>query len=225
MTQSFDVFFDLRLNKSVSKQSWGWWFETPPSSLWYHCNELIKSKTKPWWRHDVETLSVLLAFSARNPVITGGSPYKGSAMQNFDGYFIASRNKSLNRRPSCPRLLNALMPMWRHCNMILNLPHCSTLSTAIDCGTGLLLIWPGYQNFVCAWSETESTNNGNSPRESSLCPHANVMVVHPCKMQKSNCCQRIVDPNQRLFHLFQSKGNIDAIRVVFHWSKVIRHST
>ena len=23
-----DVFFDLRLNKPLSKQSWGWWFET-----------------------------------------------------------------------------------------------------------------------------------------------------------------------------------------------------
>ena len=27
--QSFDVFFDLRLNKRLSKQSWDWWFETP----------------------------------------------------------------------------------------------------------------------------------------------------------------------------------------------------
>ena len=28
VTQSFDVFFDLRLNKLLSKQWWGWWFET-----------------------------------------------------------------------------------------------------------------------------------------------------------------------------------------------------
>ena len=28
VTRSFDVFFDLRLNKRLSKQSWGWWFET-----------------------------------------------------------------------------------------------------------------------------------------------------------------------------------------------------
>ena len=27
--RSFDVFFDLRLNKRSSKQPWGWWFETP----------------------------------------------------------------------------------------------------------------------------------------------------------------------------------------------------
>ena len=26
---SFDVFFDLHLNKRLNKQSWGWWFETP----------------------------------------------------------------------------------------------------------------------------------------------------------------------------------------------------
>ena len=29
VTQSLDVFVDLRLNKRLSKQSWGWWFETP----------------------------------------------------------------------------------------------------------------------------------------------------------------------------------------------------
>ena len=28
VTRSFDVFFDLRLNKRLSKQSWSWWFET-----------------------------------------------------------------------------------------------------------------------------------------------------------------------------------------------------
>ena len=37
VTRSFDVFFDLCLNKRLSKQSWGWWFETPSCSLWRHC--------------------------------------------------------------------------------------------------------------------------------------------------------------------------------------------
>ena len=40
VTRSFDVFFDLRLNKRLSKQSWGWWLETPSPSLWSHCNVL-----------------------------------------------------------------------------------------------------------------------------------------------------------------------------------------
>ena len=38
VTRSVDVFFDLCLNKRLSKQSWGWWFETPSRSLWCHCN-------------------------------------------------------------------------------------------------------------------------------------------------------------------------------------------
>ena len=38
VTRSFDVFFDLRLNKRLSKQSWGWWFETLSCPLWRHCN-------------------------------------------------------------------------------------------------------------------------------------------------------------------------------------------
>ena len=39
VTRSFDVFFDLCLNKPVCKQSWGWWFETPAHSLWRHYND------------------------------------------------------------------------------------------------------------------------------------------------------------------------------------------
>ena len=38
VTRSFDVFFDLRLNKRLSKQPGGWWFETLSWSLWRQCN-------------------------------------------------------------------------------------------------------------------------------------------------------------------------------------------
>ena len=33
------VFFICALNKRLSKQPWGWWFETPSLSSWRHCNE------------------------------------------------------------------------------------------------------------------------------------------------------------------------------------------
>ena len=39
--RSFDVFFDLHLNKWLSKQSWGWWFEMPSCPLWRHCDDKI----------------------------------------------------------------------------------------------------------------------------------------------------------------------------------------
>ena len=38
VTRSFDVFLDLRLNERLSKQSRGWWFETPSRPLWRHSN-------------------------------------------------------------------------------------------------------------------------------------------------------------------------------------------
>ena len=41
VTRSFDVYFDLRLNKRLSKQPWGWSFETLSWSLWRQCNETI----------------------------------------------------------------------------------------------------------------------------------------------------------------------------------------
>ena len=39
VTRSFDVYFDLRPNERLSKQSWGWWFETLSRSLWRHRND------------------------------------------------------------------------------------------------------------------------------------------------------------------------------------------
>ena len=44
VTRSFDVFFDLCLNKRLSKQSWGWWFETLSRPLWRHCNGIMKCR-------------------------------------------------------------------------------------------------------------------------------------------------------------------------------------
>ena len=38
VTRSFDVYFDLRPKERLSKQWWGWWFETLSRSLWRHRN-------------------------------------------------------------------------------------------------------------------------------------------------------------------------------------------
>ena len=45
MTRSSNVFFDLRLNKQLSKQRRRRWIETPSRSLWRHCNV-----TRTWTR-------------------------------------------------------------------------------------------------------------------------------------------------------------------------------
>ena len=41
VTRSFDVCFDLRLNKRLITQSRRRWFETPWRSLWRHCNAML----------------------------------------------------------------------------------------------------------------------------------------------------------------------------------------
>ena len=57
-TLSFDVFFDLRLTKWLSKQWWRWWFETPTRSLWRHCNgnQVVRYNTS---QQNKELISVL----------------------------------------------------------------------------------------------------------------------------------------------------------------------
>ena len=54
VTRSFDIFFDVHPNKRLSKQWWGWWFETPSCPLWRHRNERIEPIPTKWvpraWR-------------------------------------------------------------------------------------------------------------------------------------------------------------------------------
>ena len=45
VTRSFDVFFELRLNKRLSKQLWGWWIETQSLPLWRQCTDYAKLLT------------------------------------------------------------------------------------------------------------------------------------------------------------------------------------
>ena len=44
VTWSCDVFFDLCLNKQLSKQWWGWWFETLSYPFWRHRNVVCPSQ-------------------------------------------------------------------------------------------------------------------------------------------------------------------------------------
>ena len=38
VTRSVDASCDLHMNERLSKQPWGWWFETPSRPLWRHSN-------------------------------------------------------------------------------------------------------------------------------------------------------------------------------------------
>ena len=69
-------FFYLRLNKRLSKQSWGWWFETPSRPSWHHCNVsyLLTSK-------DEQQICIRLHIKAVHWYVQGvaaGCPHSGT---------------------------------------------------------------------------------------------------------------------------------------------------
>ena len=63
VTRSFDVFFDLRLSKRLSKQSWGLWFDRPSRSLWRHCNEIPSiSSTAASPSNEIQSLTNMIGY-------------------------------------------------------------------------------------------------------------------------------------------------------------------
>ena len=69
VTRSFDVFFDLRFNKRLSKQSWGWWFETLSRPFWCHCSDIyplahaiVIKGSRTCIRPALEWLTILFTF-------------------------------------------------------------------------------------------------------------------------------------------------------------------
>ena len=56
--RSFDVFFDLRLNKRLSKQSGGWWIETPSHPLWRY---IMSYSIDVHWRRETRSQNYWIA--------------------------------------------------------------------------------------------------------------------------------------------------------------------
>ena len=58
--RSFDVLFDMGLNKCLSKQLWGWWFGTPSHPLCHNCNEKLSSLLRIYLCFSCQTLICIL---------------------------------------------------------------------------------------------------------------------------------------------------------------------
>ena len=93
VTRSFDVFFDLRLNKRLSKQPWGWWFETPSWSLWRQCNDTDDRPNQSQPKSsDVIKLST--------PIICRWSGYKAELLFSHTPYcFLNAKTQNLPFQP------------------------------------------------------------------------------------------------------------------------------
>ena len=88
VTRSFNVSFDLRLNKRFGKQSWGWWFETPSHPLWRYRNE--RFKTFEWIT--IEVTGNMLFVILPNPMTAVGLSPPGNEV--FLPWFIQPKFSS-----------------------------------------------------------------------------------------------------------------------------------
>ena len=75
VTWSFDVYFDLRPNKQLSKQWRGWWFETPSWSLWRHRNGIRSGGTRQLERGGDGTWDLIVSFGTLNDLYSWGPFY------------------------------------------------------------------------------------------------------------------------------------------------------
>ena len=85
VTRSFDVYFDLRLNKRLSKQSWGWWFETQSRPLWRHRN-VSRNMDIVWVRKQPgNQLSEIKRMSGLEKIVLNATKYEVNPIWSLPG--------------------------------------------------------------------------------------------------------------------------------------------
>ena len=75
----------------------------------------------PWWRHQMEAFSALLALCERNPPVPGGSPSQRPVTQSFDVLFDVRLNKRLCKQSRRRWFETPSRSLWRHCNALYDL--------------------------------------------------------------------------------------------------------
>ena len=89
------------------------------SAVWQNGNPAIDTLrvSKPsWWRHQMETFSVLLAICAGNSPASGEFPAKRPVTRSFDVFFDQCLNKWLRKQSWSWRFETLSRPLWCHCN-------------------------------------------------------------------------------------------------------------
>ena len=86
VTRSCDVFFDLRLNKRLSKQSWGWWFETLSRPLWRQWTGSITWLRMAWPAHQQPWYGLCSATRFLSTTRSLKSSYAISVSRRYIGY-------------------------------------------------------------------------------------------------------------------------------------------
>ena len=78
----------------------------------------IKFHIFTWWRHQIETISALLALCAGNPSVTGEFPSQRPVTWSCDAFFDLHPNKRLSKQSWRGWFETPSRSLWRHCNEI-----------------------------------------------------------------------------------------------------------
>ena len=70
----------------------------------------------PWWRHQMETFSALLAICVGNSPVPGEFPTQRPVTRSFDVYFDLPPNKLLSKQSLGWWFETLSPPLWRHRN-------------------------------------------------------------------------------------------------------------
>ena len=73
---------------------------------------------RPWWRHQMETFSALLALCAGNSPVSGEFPAQRPVTRSFGVFFDLHLIKRLSKHPRCWWFETIAHPVWRHCNAV-----------------------------------------------------------------------------------------------------------
>ena len=74
---------------------------------------------EPWWRHQMETFSALLALCEGNSPVTSEFPSQRPVMRSFDVFFDLCLSKQLSKQSRRWWFQTPLRPLWRQRNGII----------------------------------------------------------------------------------------------------------
>ena len=85
--------------------SWSWWAGR-------------QKRIIPWWRHQMETFSAILALCEGNPLVIGGFPSQRTATRRFDVFCGLRMNKQLSKQSRRRWFEMPPCSLWRLCNAL-----------------------------------------------------------------------------------------------------------
>ena len=86
-----------------------------------YCSKMLHTnhlRIIPWWRHQMETFSALLAICAGNSSVIGEFPTQRPVTRSFDVFIDLRPNKRLSKQSWGCWFETPSRPLWRHRNVM-----------------------------------------------------------------------------------------------------------